>query len=148
MIVGPGIAVLRIVFKPLLAQHRNIEPVGELRGESLLCLGRDALMIADAHKKRRGAKRSDLVLNEIRPSEFQVDVARQCVSGLAGLGRHVFVNLVDGAKITQMPVEAGSVAGAVRGNRGHHHISAIARITGDNETPGARSVRLTRFLLS
>ena len=40
--------------------------------------------------------------------------------------RHVFIEIVDGAKIAQVPIEASAAREHLPGYGGHHNVAAIA----------------------
>ena len=53
-----------------------------------------------------------------------------------GLVLHVFIEIVDGAEIAEVPVEGGAALFYAGGDAGHYYVAAIARIAGDGEGPG------------
>jgi hypothetical protein len=48
---------------------------------------------------------------------------------------HVFIEIIDGAEVTEMPVEPGTALFYCGGDAGHDYVAAIARVAGDGEGP-------------
>src|ERR1700679_549082 len=49
---------------------------------------------------------------------------------------HVFIEIVDGAEVAEMPVECGAALFYGGGDAGHDYVAAIARVARDGEAPG------------
>src|ERR1051326_3714113 len=104
-------------------------------------------MIADANVKARRAERSNLMLDKVRPRVRQIRFAAQILALFLRFSRHVFVDFVNGAQVAQMPIERRLIScKTVRRNGGHYDIAAVARVSGNNESPRAW-FRLDEFIL-
>src|SRR5450755_104916 len=94
-------------------------------------------MIADCKIDGSVGEGGELVLDEIVPGIFFViDDERR----LGGNLFVVFVEIVDGAEVAEMPVEGGLVVMDTGGDGGHDDVSAIAGVPGDGEGPGLLGV--------
>ena len=52
----------------------------------------------------------------------------------------VFIEIVDGAEVAEVPVEGGLIVVDAGGDGGHDDVSAIAGVAGDGEGPGLLGV--------
>ena len=86
-------------------------------------------MIAGRQKDREVAKRHELVRDEVGPGGGLVG---DDVEGLD----EVLVEGVDGAEISEVPVEVGAAGEDSGGEGGHDDVAAIAGVAGDGEFPG------------
>ena len=93
-------------------------------------------MVSDSKEHWRCGEGEDLILDEIVPGDGEVLADGKRFGDVRGLVLHVFIEIVDGAKIAEVPVEGGAALFYTRGNSGHDHVAAIARIAGNGEVPG------------
>ena len=93
-------------------------------------------MVADSEKHGCGAEGNDLALDEIVPGDGQVLADGEGLGDVLRLVPNVFIEIVDGAEIAEMPVERGAALFYAGGDAGHDHVAAVARIAGDGEAPG------------
>src|SRR5580704_7856703 len=92
-------------------------------------------MVSDAEDDWRCTERNDLVLNEIVPGDGQILANGEWLGDVLRLMLHVFIEIVDGAKIAEVPVERSAGLYDAGGDSGHDHVAAIAGIAGDGEGP-------------
>jgi len=105
---------------------------------------RNSLVVAGGQANRHVGKGGNLVGKKIIPGGREVTGDRWVFAVAVDpvLDGVVFVELVDGPKVAQMPVESGVVLlNSCRDSR-HNHVAAVSRISGDGETPAL--CRLTR----
>jgi len=108
----------------------------KLDDELVARFGRNGLVVANAEEKGKRAERLDLVLDEIGPLAAQIITDRHRVGNVLGFVQHVFVKSVSRAQVAEVPVEGGVMLQGVGGDGGHHHVAAVARVTGSREAPG------------
>ena len=124
--------IVGVVPQSLLADRGRVQPVGEGEHERLAGLRRDDFVIADGEEERDVAEGLDLVPLRVDPGVGEV-------LGDGGVGIQLPVVLIEVANETQVaevPVEARMAGLRADGDRGHHHIAAIARVARDHERPG------------
>src|SRR5271163_3312574 len=136
MEVGGDSTRARIVAQALFLEHRLIQPVGELDQILFAGFGWNGVVISDTQKNRRGAEGDNLVLKEVIPGDGEVLTDGERFGDVLRLMLHVFIEIVDGAKVAEMPVERGAALFHAGGDAGHDYVAAIARIAGDGEGPG------------
>jgi hypothetical protein len=91
------------------------------------------------------AEGSQLMRDKIRPGRNQVGTHARRLRRQAQLGgrRHIFVNCVDGSKISEVPIEVRAILLHTFRDRGHNNVAAVSRISRDGKLPGGRwSLRL------
>src|ERR1700693_6117275 len=96
-------------------------------------------MVADREIYGRGSERRDLALDEIVPRRSLVVGDRQGLRLAGGPARreHVLVEVVERAKVAEVPVERRGLRRGAGGDRRHHDVPAIARVPSHHELPGA-----------
>src|SRR5438552_10454882 len=107
MIITAQLVILRIIVEPLRLDDWILQPVGELKEPGVARGGRNGFMIPDCEKYRDAAERVQLMSDEVRPSRGQIsdDVDGSRLKSELGRRNHVFIEHVDGAKVTQVPVK-------------------------------------------
>jgi len=108
VIVRLQLVIIRVVQEALPAQRLLVEPVRELDDVLVTGFRRNRFVIADAEENGETPEGSNLILQEVLPGQLFIiaDVERICE--VLGLVLDVLVKIVDGAKITEMPVEGGA----------------------------------------
>jgi len=95
-------------------------------------------MIADPKIKAGGAERNNLMINEVLPCTLMVGLAAERLASLLCRPGHILVDLVDGSKVSQMPVESRLVfLNSLGSNCRHDDVATVAGIPGNDEPPGA-----------
>jgi hypothetical protein len=123
----------RVIEEPLLAQWFLFKPIGKLDDVLLARFRRNCFMVANAEKYGESAEGSDLILQEVVPGELFVIANADRRNEVFGLVLDVFVEIIDSAEITQMPVKRGARLQHAWSNGGHHDITAISGIAGNSE---------------
>src|SRR5271163_183749 len=136
MEVGGNFARARILAEALFLEHRLVEPVGKLDKILFASFGWNRVVVSDTEKNRCCTEGNNLILNEIVPGDGQVLADGERLGDVLRLMLHVFIEIIDGAKIAEMPVERGAALFYSGGDARHDHVAAIARIAGDGEAPG------------
>src|SRR5271156_5173071 len=108
MEVGGDFASARVVAEALLLQRGLIQPVGELDQELFTGFGWGGVVVSDAEKYRCCAEGDDLILNEVVPGDGEVLADGERFGDVLRLVLHVFIEIVDGAKIAEVPVEGST----------------------------------------
>src|SRR6266581_2887788 len=124
-----------VVAQPLLLDHGGIEPIGELLEEIGAGFRGNQFVVSDAEKNRKVAEGNHLVLNEVGPGVVEI---RADVDAGAGRLAIVLIKIVDGAKVSQVPIKRRVAAMSMLRDRGHHHVATVARITGNGKIPRLR----------
>src|ERR1700730_9781995 len=77
------------------------------------------------------------MINEVLPRALVIGLATEMLVCFPGGGGHIFIDFIDGSKIAQMPIERGlELLNPLAGDRGHHYITTIPGVAGNNEPPG------------
>src|SRR5271155_1306894 len=136
MKVGGDSTRARIVAQALFLEHRLIQPVGELDQILFTGFGWNGVVVSYAEKYGGVGEGNNLIVNEVVPGHGQILADGERLGDVLRLMLHVFIEIVDGAKIAEMPVERGAGLFYTGGDAGHDYVAAIARIAGDGEAPG------------
>src|SRR5580704_8687837 len=120
--------VSRIVAQALIADRGRRQPVRKLDEVGIARRGRYGLMIARAQVDGKAAEGCELMGDEVGPGPRLVIDNVQWLGGQSQAGRWylVLIEGVDGAEISQVPIELGLALEDTGGDGGHHDVAAVS----------------------
>ena len=109
-------------------------------------------MIADPEIEAGDPKRNDLVIDKILPRILVVGLAAERLASLLGRPSHIFVDLVDRPKVSQVPVKSRLVFfDSLRSDCRHDDVATVPRVPGRNinlHVPSLGGINVDRFCAS
>jgi hypothetical protein len=131
------LVIVTIVLEPLGAKNWRVEPIRKLLNVVGPSLRRHQFVVSDGKKYWSIAEGLDLLRNEITPFKSLVFSDCQVLVTIFGCGENVFVDIVGGAKITQVPVKLCLIVSHSQGDPWHDDVATVSGISGDSEGPRA-----------
>ncbi len=94
-------------------------------------------MISDSQKNGYGPERGHLALDVIGPFDVSILGDTERLGDVFRLVENIFIKVGGQAQVAQVPVKRGLILSRRFRDRGHHHVAAIARVAGHQESPRA-----------